>query len=678
MSQNPRVVGTFTHDKAVNSVAFSPDGQRLASASDDKTARINNLGDGAVSATLTADIALSTVQFGPAGTIAAATGLGPGPRPAHSLIVFDAANGSQLWRVDVAAPQFTWCVFAPAGPLVLVVDRGAIAGRDAATGAQRWRFDVQAGQTLHDASFSFDGATLAVGVGGKDLSTGEIVLLDASSGAVLKHVALSAHVRKVAFSPGGRLLGFGADDEVGVLDTTTGALRVVPNPQVPHQGNLREVWSITFSLDDRMIGVVSSTINGITPTIRVLDVDTLTVRHELASSFSGLFAFSPDSGSVLTAEAGDLRVWDAATGATLFTLLPDVGDAKFGPDSVQVAAASGNTATVFELPVLERFRFTHDGPVTTVAYSADASRVLTASTDKTARVFDTVAGTEQSRLGHDGGVTSAVWIPGHPWFATGSADHSARIFDPTASTERLHVTYDGPVNAVAVSADGQRLATAGDDGIVGLIDVASAQQLRRFTHNAAVRVVAFNPDGSRLATGGDDGTARLFNTASGAEVMNVAHDGAVRAVAFSPDGGLLATGSADGSARVLSTRSGEELGRLQSHAPVNAVVFSADGTRLATGGDDATARIAVAASATELHRCTHDGPVHAVSFNPSATMLCTGSQDTTARVFATGTGVQRRKFIHDGPVRAVSVDHDGRMLATASDDKTARLYPLPG
>jgi len=125
--------------------------------------------------------------------------------------------------------------------------------------------------------------------------SGELMLLDAASGAVRRQVPLATRVRALSFSANRGLLAFGADDEIGVLDLASNALRVLPNPTVPFHGNLREVESIVFSPDNELIGVVSVTINGINPTIDVLGADAFDKRVELADGFSPVFAFSPDS-----------------------------------------------------------------------------------------------------------------------------------------------------------------------------------------------------------------------------------------------------------------------------------------------------------------------------------------------------------------------------------------------
>ena len=688
MTPTPRVVGTFTHADLINAVAFSQDGRRIATASEDKTVQVHRLDGTVPPVTFTAELFLSRVSFDAAGELAAASGRSSGIRSNFFAIVFDPATGRELWRVapmtqGTARPSPVNIVFSPTGNVALAVERTAVRAFAPKTGGvPLWPFDAPAGTTLYCATFSPDGATIAVGIGGTDLSSGQTVLLDAASGNERRRFTHSGHVRQVAFSPDGGQLAFGADDGVGVLDLANGAMRSLPNPPAPHGGNLFEVIRLVFSPDRTLIGMVSVRLNGIMPLATILDADPLAKRFE---DIGGVLAgFSPDSRWVMSTrvtppDAFGLSMWDPETGTVMFSLPPDLpfNNVVLGPEALQVAVTNDNTATVFELPSLARLTMNHDGPVTSVEFNADGSQLLSACEDETARVFDTATGAEKGRIDHDGPVNGAKWLPGRAAFVTASDDHTARTLDLSTATQRSLLTDSGPINAVAVSSDGQRVATAGDSQTVRLIDPTTGQQGRRFTHDAVVRAVAFNPDGTRLATGCDDGSVRVFNTSSGAEVMNVSHNGAVPAVAFSADGTTLATGCADGSVQTFSMVSGAALGGRRYAAPINAVAFSPDGTRVVTAGDDGTARIVLVSSGAELGSFTHGGPVHAVAFNPAATLLCTASEDKTARVFDVASGAQRREFVHDAPVRALSIDAGGLVLATASDDKAARLFSLP-
>ena len=61
----------------------------------------------------------------------------------------------------------------------------------------------------------------------------------------------------------------------------------------------------------------------------------------------------------------------------------------------------------------------HDGTVRSAMYSPDGARIVTASRDRTAKVWDAVTGKELFTLiGHDGWVMSPAWSPNGKRIAT--------------------------------------------------------------------------------------------------------------------------------------------------------------------------------------------------------------------------------------------------------------------
>ena len=72
----------------------------------------------------------------------------------------------------------------------------------------------------------------------------------------------------------------------------------------------------------------------------------------------------------------------------------------------------------------------HTGVVDSAAYSSDGTRIATASTDKTARIWDARTGTQLKVLSnHDGHVESVAYSPDGTRIVTGSEDKTARIWD---------------------------------------------------------------------------------------------------------------------------------------------------------------------------------------------------------------------------------------------------------
>ncbi|MDB6119809.1 MAG: domain, G-beta repeat, partial [Verrucomicrobiaceae bacterium] len=108
-----------------------------------------------------------------------------------------------------------------------------------------------------------------------------------------------------------------------------------------------------------------------------------------------------------------------------------------------------------------------------------------------------------------------------------------------------------------------------------------------------VNTVRFSPDGKTLATGGGEpsrsGDIILFDIATGKAVKTwkERHDDTVLSLDFSPDGKLLASGGADKIARVTDIATGKQVNLFESHTHhVMGVAFRADGRVLATAGAD--------------------------------------------------------------------------------------------
>jgi hypothetical protein len=238
----------------------------------------------------------------------------------------------------------------------------------------------------------------------------------------------------------------------------------------------------------------------------------------------------------------------------------------------------------------------HTGWVRGVAFSPDGRLLATASTGRTARLWDPATGEcVRTLTGHAEAVYGVAFSPDGRLLATASMDSTAKLWDP--ATGECVGTLTGHAEAiygVAFSPDGQLLATASDDSTAKLWDPATGECVRTLTgHAAGLRGVAFSPDGRLLATASTDKTARLWDPATGEYLRTiVSRMAVVCGVTFSPDGRLLATASMDNMAKVWDPASGEWVGTLVGHAEtVYGVAFSPDGRLLATASMDRTTRV---------------------------------------------------------------------------------------
>jgi WD40 repeat protein len=633
------------HERPVVKVAFNLDGTRLATASSDNTARLWDTASGQLLYTLSGHQgSVVKVAFNPDGTRLATASRD------NTARLWDTANGKLLNTLSGHTDWVNDVAFNPHGT------RLATASRD--NTARLWdlqatdpsqKFQVLRGHTEEVVAVAFnpDGTRLATASYDNTARLWDLQATDPNQ----KVMVLRGHTEEVvavAFNPDGTRLATASRDNTAQLwNTASGQLLKTL------RGHEKEVVAVAFNPDGTRLATASRD-----NTARLWN----TASDQLFATLSGhegavvAVDFSRNSTRLATASADHTaRLWDAATARPWDTANGQLFNTLSG----------------------------HEKAVVAVAFNPDGTRLATASSDNTARLWDTTSGQLLNTLsGHEKAVVAVAFSPDGTRLATTSADHTARLWD-TASGQLLTILrgHEKAVVAVAFNPDGTRLATASRDKTAWLWDTANGKLLNTLSgHTDSVNDVAFNPDSTRLATASDDNTARLWDTASG-QLLNTlsGHEKAVVAVAFSPDGTRLATTSADHTARLWDTASGQLLAILSGHEKaVVAVAFNSDGTRLATASSDNTARLWNTASGQLLYTLRdHERPVVKVAFNPDGTRLATASSDNTARLWDTTTGRLLNILSgHADWVNDVAFNPDGTRLATASNDHTARLWPI--
>ncbi|MEA2443151.1 MAG: hypothetical protein QOJ12_443, partial [Thermoleophilales bacterium] len=269
-------------------------------------------------------------------------------------------------------------------------------------------------------------------------------------------------------------------------------------------------------------------------------------------------ALSPDGRLVATAVLSPIaRIWDARTGGLRGEVRGDrkgIEAFSWRPDSAKLALAGGKEARIVDAgqsPRLTRVLASARDWVFSTRWSADGGRLVTASNDGTATVFDMQTGNKLFDLrGHGNSVNSAEFVGSTYKVVTGSSDGTVRLWD-TGTGRELSRLGDWALEA-AYSPKDRRVAIAATGGpgsfapVAMIWDPATGKHVGLYTFGVAqAQTVGFDNTGARLLVGGDDGFRRgvveIVDPATGdATPAPGTFPRPAQTARFSPDGSRIA------------------------------------------------------------------------------------------------------------------------------------------
>ncbi|MBR8840575.1 MAG: CHAT domain-containing protein [Stigonema ocellatum SAG 48.90 = DSM 106950] len=578
------------HEGSVTSVTFSPNGQFLASGSQDETIKIWRR-DGKLIQTLEGHKdGVFSVIFSP---------------DSQNLIAASFDNTITFWRYESATGLFTKNPFFRIsesdglGAIALTPDNKLLATGTENGKVKLWTLDGNLRKTIpaHNKkiwslNFSPDGKTLATA------SADRTVKLWNFEGKFLKTLqGHSDEVLSVSFSPDGKTLASASRDKTVRLWDFAGQLLHT------FEGHTDEVLDVRFSADGKLIASASAdntvklwNVQGDWGLRNTYPYSPLPIPYSRQSEVS----FSPDGKILASASAdGVVKLW------RFEGILPNFPgkSLSINPDGKTVAIANQQgiiTLRRRDGSLLQSIN-SHEGEIVKILFSPNGTTFVTISKDNQIKLWNLEGNLLKSWQGHEGvnnsiphrdsytetptisfdPIQDVSFHPDGKTLATiGGIDKKVKLWDLEGNLLTSWETHDGLVTSINFSPDGKTLATSGDKTVkLWNLDGKLRQTLQGHQNN--ISSVIFSPDGKMIATASDDKTVKLWD-GNGKLLRTLDHKDNVYSISFSPDSQLLVSGNKDKTLNIWSV-DGKLMYTLEGHQnSISEVHFSTDGNIIAS------------------------------------------------------------------------------------------------
>ncbi|OUL23046.1 hypothetical protein BV378_24525 [Nostoc sp. RF31YmG] len=531
------------HANWVRTVAFSPDGKKLVSSSDDHTVKLWDV--------------------------------------KSQKLLSPPFEGHTNWIRSV--------VFSPQGDLVASGSSDNTIKLWDIRNGKYWKTLKGHNDFVRSLSFSPDGTILASASADHTIKLWQI-----KTGKCVE--TLKGHtslVLSVAFSPDGTIIASSsADQTVKIWDMKTyECLQTLA-------GHTNSVRTVAFSPDGRIIASGSAD-----QTVKLWDVKTYECLQTLAGHTNSVrtVAFSPD-GKTLASGGYDktVRFWDVDTYQCIQVLQGYtnwVHDLAVSPDGKIIASSNDDkTVKLWNVQTRELIRTLegHAGRLWCIAFNPQGNLVASGGDDQCIRLWNVMKGECVQLLQSRDRVLSVAFSLDGQILASGGVDRTIKLWN--IRTGQHFEPLQGHTNwvqSVSFSPDGEILASGSNDQTVRLWNVHTGECIRTLEgHTMRIWSVAFSPisypegKGGILASGSDDKTVRLWDVTTGECLKILYCEAWVRSVAFSNDGKVLACGCVNHSVEIWDVENRQRLDILKGHNNwVRSVTFSSDG-HLFSGSQD--------------------------------------------------------------------------------------------
>ncbi len=393
--------------------------------------------------------------------------------------------------------------------------------------------------------------------------------------------------------------------------------------------------------------------------------------------------WSPNGQHLITAGADkSVKVYDLQ-GRVIATMAGgefDVAALALRRDGAQTAAITRDGQLVFWLTAngQQERKLPLPAPATSVAYSADQTRVIAASASEySVHVAATGRFVEAGPIGPLPIAANApapnAPAPNAP--APNAPAPNAAVASNAVAIASLAAPAP-PAGAAAPPANPTPIHFAVLDAR-GQVDVRSTRLERVLTgHMGAATSCVFTPDGLSVLSGGIDKTVRQWTLATGQSPRSFAGPtDVVTGLAVAGDGTRIAAVSADKSARLWNAVDGALIGTVTVPMPLRRIAVAPNGTRFAATGDDQIVRLFDFATGREIQHWPAGGTLAGLALAENGRphwSLTEGGVRAEREVVAA-------QWLADATkVLTAAWTPDGKQIVTCGEDRTVKIWNRDG
>ncbi len=476
------------HSDGLTTVAYSADGNWIATGARDDLAIIWNAATGAIAHTLSGHTGnIASMEFSDDSTLLL-TGSYDG-----TARVWNVSSGALLKTLTESADVEATSL-SPDGSQALVAVRDGFSywvdvwSISSATVVRT----ISAGGRVHDLDWHPTADEFVAAV------AGSLSFFSPSNGSLLRSISYESASRVAYSSDGSMVVAASTSAKYAPLfNAATGAeIRRFSGDGWP-------VDDVAISADDSKVATGSQDDN-----LRVYSLSTGAEISRFGNS--RLASLSPDGSRIVTANWYGARVYDADRPDPRLRDNEQESVLDIGQPSVAICAeagaavsADGKNAKLWDLEtgnVLQLFTGHHDN-ITSVSCSSDATIIATASYDRKVRIHSGQDGSLLHELSdHTDTALSVAVSPDGTWLVSGSADNTARIYNVSSGAAGPVLNETDTIDLVAFSPDGTRVLTASQSRSVSVWNRSDGLLIRSYPTGYPYNPAAFSPDGAQVLT----------------------------------------------------------------------------------------------------------------------------------------------------------------------------------